>query len=384
MIGVIGRMERKRTSTWKRLLHNHGLRFLEWLNQGDYQLNAFQKLAEDLEKYLVHHILTDKVKCEKFASKLTDVLTRCDENIYDKCLVAEAYAFVHLLERYRRFWAVFIEMTTKQVLPMSDEGVDVLDVGTGPAPALYAVADFYDAFRKYAEIMQHQDLIIPPPNLGSVEASRKMVHLFHILSEIGSRSGGPFSSSFTEFDNLDLRNERQRRKYHRIDQISNEDDTSWDFAEWWVNQNEPWWHEVFRYNLCIFSNFLTQLDQVSKLREELRAVFRAIRLGGVVIIVGGVGADYPKIYQIVEDIAAEMDVQRMQSIAEELPCNYKDNYAIRIKESYNRIWDLLASYCSDINSVKASLSEARWLWDPDTPLSRPKRFGVRVFRKGRF
>src|SRR6476619_3253566 len=97
-----------RTTTWRRLLQEHHNRFLTWVDSTGVRHKAFDRLASALETLLLDHVLIGDSEislvqsCTRFAEAIPIVLSNCDEPIYDQPFVAEAYAFVHLLERYRR------------------------------------------------------------------------------------------------------------------------------------------------------------------------------------------------------------------------------------------------------------------------------------------
>lgn len=223
--------ERRRKASWKKLLGKHAYGFLSWVEENGIRSQAFLKLAADLEGYLLQSILVTREACEIFVSQLPAVLERCDEDIYNEPLVPQAYAHVHLLERYRRFWDILVELTKARVLPMRRDGIDVLDVGTGPAPALYAVADFYDAMGKYADAQAIPNLMTPPPSLESVESSVAMIDLVHTLSELG-RPRGPFRATFVDFRGLNLCREQAQARERWTSQVADEMDTSEEFARW--------------------------------------------------------------------------------------------------------------------------------------------------------
>ncbi len=161
-----------RNLSWKQIVRAHSKVFIKWIETSGARYRFFDKLASDLERYLLYVLADDyyeqysaRERCEAFASNIPKVLSRCDEDIYDEPLMADAYAYVHLLDRYRRFWDVLIELTRGNLLPMRDSGIEVLDVGTGPAPALFAVEDFYRALQEYATLTENLILNTPLPKL---------------------------------------------------------------------------------------------------------------------------------------------------------------------------------------------------------------------------
>lgn len=157
--------------------------------------------------------------------------------------------------------------------------------------------------------------------------------------------------------------------------------------------NLGWTEGLFRYNLVIFSNFLTEKDKVEEWREELLSTFLTVRHGGVAVVVGGIGESYPPIYDIVMDVAKEASLSRLSSVAERIPCQYSDAYARRIKEHYNTIWKWIKSNSSIddefLRSFSVKVGErdqkiAKKLWNPATKLkgpNSPDEFTLLAFRR---
>jgi SAM-dependent methyltransferase len=372
-------------TTWKRLLRENAESFIAWSQESGAKLRCFRRLAIGLERYLFRFVLGGgsspeaTTVCDEFLHRLPDVLGRCDEPIYDTPLAADAYAFVHLLERYRRFWRVLEEMTRAGLLPMRERGIDILDVGTGPAPALYATTDFYALLSRYAGERGISRLVTPAPQLFSIESSRGMSSLFHYLSEIAGMPG-PFGTTFTDLAAFDPAAIRREQIKWRIRQISDEDDLDDKEAARWVHNNENYWQDQYRYSLCIFSNFLTQVDTVDRYSDELLSIFRALRPGGVVVLMGAVNAQYPQIYHRLAEIAAEGRVQGIKDMPSTITWDYTTPDAARIKRLYRRVWGRLANCATNVREFEAKLPSS--LWNAAAPLTGPKQFAVRVFRRG--
>ena len=79
----------------------------------------------------------------------------------------------------------------------------MLDIGTGPAPALYAIDDFYAAFSEFDRDADVPELQVPQPELSCIERSQPMVWFFHAFSEFAGRRG-PFGPAFSDFAGFDL------------------------------------------------------------------------------------------------------------------------------------------------------------------------------------
>jgi len=87
----------------------------------------------------------DNIHC--IGHQLESVLKNCDEISYEEAGTAEAYALLHFLDRYHRFQLVFENLDSLGLMPAKKKEypVDVLDVGTGPGPSMYALSDFFSS-----------------------------------------------------------------------------------------------------------------------------------------------------------------------------------------------------------------------------------------------
>jgi ribosomal protein RSM22 (predicted rRNA methylase) len=233
--------------------------------------------------------------------------------------VAEAYAFVHLLERYRRFWAVLEALMKAGTLPMRDTGIDVLDVGVGPGPALYATSDFYELLNFYADSGGIAGLRTPSPKLHAIEESTNMVHVIHRISEVRGRAGR-FDHDLDNFEGVNFEFLRAARLEKIIASLENGDvagESLFDLLDW---QDES------RFNFGIFSYFLTEEEVVKTTASALQSLFRSMRAGGIVVIIGAVAGKYRKIYKGVARIAKHELMQRIMAKHSRIPCISADMY----------------------------------------------------------
>ena len=375
-------VDRNGSRSWKRRLRQYSTPFADWLNHTDRRRHSFETTANYIEQFILDN-LTEEATCRDFAAALPLCLKHCDENIYKNMGVTLAYAHLHFLERYHRFWDVLLTLLHAGILPMRHKGVNVLDVGTGPAPSLYAIQDFYSTFLDFASEKSIQELNTPEPTLEFIEKNRYMVWFIHHFSECCCRNG-PYHPMLGDFSSIDVVTKHKLDKERYIYQIAEEDDTTKELVRLWVHEYEPWWNENWHYNFVIFSNFLTQLHQITELTNEIGAVFRSLRPGGIVVVVGGTGKQYPDLYAGIEQMAAKMRIRRIRWVPESLPCQYHDYHADRIKESYRRIWSEISKKI-DLTHCKSELSAcgASEVCDSNMTMKGPQTFGLRVFRKGR-
>ena len=96
-------------------------------------------------------------------SVFSDVFKNCDSIDYQNEEIVAAYVMLHLLDRYVRFQKIQEELLKRGFLEkwinMKNRGVKanpnyklkmrILDVGTGPAPALFAFSDLYEWIKKF-------------------------------------------------------------------------------------------------------------------------------------------------------------------------------------------------------------------------------------------
>ena len=95
------------------------------------------------------------------ASKIYEVLAHCDSLQFRDHAEVAGYAALHLVDRYGRVNQVLMHLLGIGRLPLRKQRVRILEVGCGPAPALYGAADFYADLDAW-------------PGRGEVEAGRVM------------------------------------------------------------------------------------------------------------------------------------------------------------------------------------------------------------------
>ncbi len=382
-------VKRNRRISWKRLLGESGPSFLGWLEENYIRLRLYNTLAEVLKYYLEQNLkpnLSSPCLSRDFVDMLLQIHDKkkcADEKTFHTALAIQAYTYAHLLERYRRIWDVLLILLKAKVLPMSDDGIDVLDIGTGPAPALYAVSDFYSALRDFATKKGYAFLDTPSPRLHCIESSPYMWQFFHIFSELSGRPG-PFQPTFEKFEGVDFAESRAYEKWARIETEIREQDTSEEYARWFVNQM---FSPGYLYNLVIFSYFLTTEDNVVGREKELLSVFSSLRPGGVVVIVGGTSDEFPTIHNFVHELAIGANLLKVSGVQEVVPCNYFEpynSYGKRLKELYDTIWNWMREQDKDIDQYAISLQAPvlAKFWDLSKRLTISPRFSLRVYRKG--
>ena len=357
----------KQPTTWRQILQLHADQFLAWLDETKYEHRLVDRMASHLTGYLIASIRT-KDHARGFWDTIPAVRSACDDSrTYEKPWAAEAYAYAHLLVRYCRTWAVLRHLTATNVLPLARYGVRALDIGTGPAPALYAIDDFYRALSGFAHELGIQELCIPDPTLNSIEKSCSMVRFIHGFSEYCGRPG-PFGATLGEFSDLDLRAERKSYFFnYRYETYWDEDEQEygeWDNSEIAAEASNA----LYRYRIVVFSNFLTMGNDVSRYETELRTLFRDLRPGAVVIVLGATGDRYQEIYRRIDRLACDEGLRRGEWDTDILG-DQIDGFIARVKCVQFDVYEHLKGLAS---SVQAPSRRTR------------TKFALRVFRRGKW
>ena len=258
---------------------------------GQLRRESIRRLVSDLERYLLNS-LSDTQSAAEFLARLPDVYSGCNDDIYERPMIAEAYAYIHMMSRYCTWWDVFARLFNAGWLPMRESGLRVIDVGAGPGPATYALLDFSQALiRAVSDVNEENDLqalITPRPDVVMVEPSRAMSHFVHLFSEQRGL-GGPFGASLDDFFSLRLIRTREINSEIRqslTSQIMDEWDVGAAGAEWILREEYPGWHQPERYHLCLISNFLTLPEVLEQAAEALHHVRSTLPTGGMIAVVG--------------------------------------------------------------------------------------------------
>jgi ribosomal protein RSM22 (predicted rRNA methylase) len=124
--------------------------YKSWMEINDCQWKMFDKFCNNLEKYSDACILNEMNKSRIISDRFIDVYRNCNSINFDIDGVSQAYILFHLLERYHRYQELFADMIEQAIMPIRTNPIDIVDIGTGPGPFLYAISDTYDSLLKYA------------------------------------------------------------------------------------------------------------------------------------------------------------------------------------------------------------------------------------------
>ena len=319
-------------------------------------------------------------------------------------LAAEAYAYVHMLDRYWRTWDVLIELTKEGALPVGSRGVDVLDVGTGPASTPYALHDYYTLLRRFGQENNIKKFAQQATQISIVESSQAMSGFMHLFSEYSMRPG-PFRADIADLADLNPAVERQKLEQH-LRQQDHYDPSSDEFYSEYLPEDANRIANLHqRFRIVIFSNFFTLNKTVEKFSDTLDTLYSDLNFGSVVLIIGAVGNQYEKIYDSLSKIAEQHRLNRF-----ELPEILDEDSAFKqaqkvVKNAQNSVYQFLEQIAGAENLPRQiARSEyyhcefleshfrnnfpdmIKWpdYWKPEPNPRKRMTLGLRVYRKGRW
>lgn len=371
----------KKAVSQRRRWRRGGQAFSQWLEASSCRLICFRRLAVRLELYISDHLASISDPAS-FAEALPVALKACDEDIYGCPATVLAYAHLHLLERYRRFWALLEQLVGEAVLPLRTKGISVVDVGMGPAPASFAIQDFYASLMQYAHDF-NPELTPGPTRYSCIERSELMTRFIHELAQLSGRPG-PFQAKWHDIKGVDPLSDHRAEKDARIRQIELEDDTSWEYAKWYVNTHETEYHESWFYDIIVASNFLTHTEQIEDQRSEWANLLTSLRPGGLFIVLGATHGEYPRIYRALLELASANGLRPMGLTPRHFQLDDDSPEAAEITKSFRKRWQALTvtpdPRLSAVISELATL-RARDVFDPHAEYRTPG-FCACIFRRG--
>lgn len=328
--------------------------FCLWLRENDLAFRRFQLLAYILEKALTEVFIDSSEKAIVVAKNFLNVLTKCDEISYAERGMAEAYAILHFLDRYHRFQKIFWTLLCFNLLPIyskDETSINCLDIGTGPAPALFALSDLYSAVKHFGKEKQLSHLENLKFNLDYAEPSEGFRSWLHYFTEIAEprkfekdyidKYSLNIEASITDVLMTDWLIPYHHGSYYRIEEIP--------ASIVYYSQLPPGTYrdKQRRFNFTIMSNFLTNLEMVEKSKPQLKEIARYLRNKGIILVVGASGKNskYAPIYpEISNTIVGSYNswkffsrVNEVEPSGSSMAWSYGNRYGVVIKSFLRKI-----------------------------------------------
>jgi hypothetical protein len=189
------------TRSWERSIAD------TWLTAATAAGSARYDLLDDFcaaVEALIHAAIPDGASARAVISELLATQSRCDTLPFETGEQCLAYICWHLGDRYGRTQQALDALFSGGHLPLRHRGVTVLEVGAGPAPAVYAIGDYYRHLAKWCRETNQPKQPVGVSVVATVDRGPAWGPLVHRLSELrGSRAAGNAATYGTTY--MDLR-----------------------------------------------------------------------------------------------------------------------------------------------------------------------------------
>ncbi len=295
-------------------------RLLDWRTTSGTALERMSTFAEAICRTLRQDGRRYTVP-EEIALNLKPVLTSCDFLTFNNAAEAIAYAGLHLLDRYGRVNQVLEYLIRIGRLPLRIRGLHALEVGAGPAPALYATRDFYASLSRWPDLGDVK--VGRLATFDSLDRGRAWDRFIHHLSEhlmiirSDAREDGAlaFGRAIVEFERFGVAHRHHEGVAHMAAQIAKEfDEIDQPISDAIARQMayDKGAPQPSAYDMIFLCNFLTQPSMSETFDLELRRLAFSLTPGGLMVVLGGTGPKYTKLHAAVKAIG---DTARLRDVS---------------------------------------------------------------------
>lgn len=344
--------------------------YRNWIIETDFFFKRYLELLKLFEGFFKQSISSGYVETDAIAKDLWTAYNKCDEIDYNSDDIAYAYSIIHFMDRYHRFTKTFLKLIDHKYLPVSYNEIEILDIGTGPGPGLYAISDVYNSIIEFAKATGNKQLLKLRFKTDYVERS------------VGFRN---WLHHFTEYVNYKSTSEiKWNVPYHHGSYD--------DFEKIEFNIKSNYGDRKFitkrRFNLVIFSNFLTQIEQVDNWEHQIRNCFRFLRNKGKLLTIGARGSKYQEIYQKLDEKLLGYNFSNANNIGKcsklsidqkDFEFKLSDRYGIELKEYFRKIYRIF----DENNSVRFFSPEVESHFEKyisENP-GKSKKWSVQLYEK---
>lgn len=326
--------------------------FEKWLTKNDCLRKNFCLMLEVVTEYL-NRVLDSNYLDEEWpvviCRQFPTVLAHCDEITYDEVGVPEAYILLHFMDRYHRYQLTFLDMLKNNTFPIR-ETINVMDIGTGPGPSLFALSDMIMLINGYLDEKEGK-CGFKHINLDYAEQSHGFRDFMHHATEMlmvrNHKTAVPFHHG-TYYDASIFQSGERKLIYVDAWKVMNCPDDEDCFRS--IPQYVPYKKS---FDLVIYSNFLTNIQVVDIFQEQLKKTMLYLKNRGVILIVGGdPGSDkYGPVYERINSIfnSQKYSNKKYAGCYKQVVCAEKMSYAA--ESEYNK--DIIAFFRQMFNRIPA-------------------------------
>lgn len=377
--------------TNRKLLNEIYEDFNTWIHNNNFIKNDFDRMLKVTKGFIFECVLSDKESSDKVAGQFRAATKDCNIITYDEEWVVPAYTALHFLNRYHRFQLIYLKLIELKLFPVRKLPIDILDYGTGPAHSLFALSDIYQLLKnygKYKKIERLEKLIFNPDYVELSNSFRNWLHHFteyvnYINKEQQHFWNVPYHhGSFRNVEGLILQKEKLGIRQRLIKDIVDtydfyNEDISIGEANYIVDNVETSWKDKYRYNIVTFANFLTKIEKVTDLSNEIRSAAQSLRNGGLLIIVGANNKYYNDIYTKIDEVLAHSSINKVVDRLE-MTYNWGSEIGIDIAQYYKELLDKLDEFGSR-DKISKDILES--LLNRINNINKEDKWTLNVYRK---
>jgi hypothetical protein len=257
--------------------------------------------------------MRDRASAEAVIGQLLPTLSSCDTLNFDTEEQTLAYAIWHLADRYGRVLQAFDGLFAAGHLPIRKTRMSVLDVGAGPAPAVYAAVDYYSDLEKWCSATRQPLQPHLPSYLDTLDRGPAWRHFLHMLSEaILSRDPSqrpvPFGVTYSDLRGFSVQSEHRNGIRRAVARLRAE----YDFYDEYLSDRDARGialqeraYPPGAYDVIVMCNFLTTEEITANFSVEIGDLARNLTPGGVLVVLGSSAKRYDAIYAQLDTIIAE-------------------------------------------------------------------------------
>ena len=326
--------------------------FSQWVKDRSLLFNNFNQISEDLSRFLITYIFDDEESSVKVMNCFNDVINECNDIDFNDPANAMAFIVTHFLNRYHRFQKISMRLLKKLLFPIRTKThltTDILSVGCGPAPSLFALSDLFNLLKKYGKFNNIDRLENLKFRTDYVEISKPFRNFLHSFVEFTNPRNlniptlyniifRTFPEHYGSFYNA-FNFQQEKSEIRANSRILMDED---DFID-----NQKY---LFKYNLIIFSYFITTKEILESLFEKnlILNFCYSLRSGGLLVIVGAKG--YEEIYKKIELKLSSTKFKSFsmrERIFELMEYDYFNKYGTKIREFNQKILHRLKELNND-------------------------------------
>jgi hypothetical protein len=287
---------------------------------------------------LVREAVSDGDITTSVIAELLVTLRRCDQLDFMTEAQCLAYVCWHLADRYGRTQQALDALFARGDLPVRVQGASILEVGSGPAPAVYATSDYYRHLSRWCADSGQARHLVPLLRADTLDHGPGWGRLLHRLSELRLRASAtpdpaltgaiPFSTTYPNLRAFSVRGLHQEVIRRVAQSLQHEFDRSDEYVSDRDAHQLALASGAYRpsaYDLIVMCNFLTNTSFAIDFELELRELACSLTPGGILLILGATGGLYPQVYAQLNRLVTSARPKLKQVLNAELGVHENDS-----------------------------------------------------------